>query len=144
MVLWCPCFFILFIKVTVLLSGKRREQSPPTVGSQSSATARIEIIRILLTAAPPVDSLYRVCVLTQTPHEATRCTPLCKINSCHQGIRVTICFVCFPCERATQQIKRMFTGLQKRRSGSEEQHHVSCLVICKTLELILAWKAGSA
>lgn len=86
--------FFFFIKVTVLLSEERRENRALRL-RRSSATARIEIIRLLLTAAPPVDSVFQGFVLTQTPREATRCTPLCKINSCHQGIRVTICFVCF-------------------------------------------------
>lgn len=50
-------FFILFYKGYCSVVREAGEQSPQTVGS---ATARIEIIRILLTAAPPVDSLYRV------------------------------------------------------------------------------------
>lgn len=53
-------FKYFFIKVTCCVVREAGERSPQTVGSQSSATARIEIIGFLLTAALPVNSLYRV------------------------------------------------------------------------------------
>lgn len=109
---YCGALVFLHISSKGYCSVVRKagEQSPQTQGSQSSATARIGIIGILLTAAPPVNSLKGFCINTDTTRgnklHSIKCSPLCKINSCHQGIRVTICFVCFPSERTAQRIKR--------------------------------------
>lgn len=61
------CFFVIFFyKGYCSVVREAGEQSPQTAGSQSSATERIEVIQILLTAAPPVNSFTGFCVNTDT------------------------------------------------------------------------------
>lgn len=61
-VLWCPCLLIYFTKVTVLVGEAERTEASDCRFrlAKSSTMLRIEIIRTLLTVAPPVNNLYRV------------------------------------------------------------------------------------
>lgn len=152
MALWCPCFFFFFhLKkknsgycCVVRQAGEKSPDCRFTKLRQQQEWKSSDFYwqqflkSIVFTGFCVNTNATRGNTLHPVKH-----TSACKINSPHQGIRATICFVCSPRAQTTQRIKGMFAGLQNRGSGNGEQHRVSCLVICKTLELISAWKAGS-